>query len=167
MTKFTPKFRGGRKRHSLTRRTLLVGGAAIGAAAAAGGISWFVRSPQDVVIGVIERRLPALDMDQGELRRFAIDFLRHDSYSKTFPIAIHGLRVTGSIVFSEILRSAMPAKAGRLVSKYEREILTLFMFSTDFFDTHAKNGSRVSYLGYYDPYERPCQDPLATHVSSA
>ena len=46
-------------------------------------------------------------------------------------------------------------------SPLPREVFTDYLLSTDFFRYGADESRRVRYVGFYDPYATPCNNPLA------
>ncbi|MEM7172576.1 MAG: hypothetical protein AAF530_20585 [Pseudomonadota bacterium] len=143
-----------------TRRVFLGGGLFVGALALFGGLSWAFRSPEDLVHAVITRNLPDQRLPEADITDFARNFVLKNRPMRQNAMAVNGLRLVGPIVFSRSFQYLLPQKRAQLLVKFEREILTAFLFSTDFFEQGGKTWDDVSYLGYYDAYERPCSNPL-------
>ncbi len=146
---------------STSRRAFLGGGLFVGALVFLGGFSWFQRKPEDIVISAIRRNLPEQSLPERDLQDFATNFAAKNKQMRKNEMAVNGLRTIGPIVFSETFQSLLPTHRAQLLAKFEREIVTSFLFSTDFFQQGAQGWENVSYVGYYDPYEHPCGNPLA------
>ena len=118
---------------SLSRRTLLVGGAA-GAVVAGTGIAAIgvaeAHPAEHLVRAVIRDRFPDIRMTEDDLGRFAADFLVHG----VSPAERWMLRLAGSVpgfVSNEGLQARLPGRSGRLLA-VEDNIMNMFLLSTDF-----------------------------------
>ena len=142
------------------RRLLLVGGLTTGTFAFLGGASWLSRSGADLIASVIRRHLPDTELSDELIQTFATDFLIFNREIRKHHAAFHALRVVGPLAFSQVSGALLSTKQARLLAEFEREVVTRFLFSTDFFERGAKDWKEVTYQGFYDPYLRPCSNPL-------
>lgn len=149
-----------------SRRLFLGSGLAAGAIVLFGGASWLFRSNDDLVVSVVRRHLPDTNLSESLIRTFAADFFAYNRQIRKYLMALHGLRIVGPIVFSPSFQSVIPGRQAQLLAEFEREIVTRFLFSTDFFERGARGWEGVTYNGFYDPYLRPCSNPLARFDSS-
>jgi hypothetical protein len=148
---------------SLSRRTLLLGGAA-GAVIAGTGIAGIgvaeAHPAEHLVRAVIRDRFPDIRMTEDDLGRFAADFLVHG----VSPAERWMLRLVGSVpgfVSSGGLQARLPSRLRRKLLAVEDNIMNMFLLSTDFFLRRPEDGPMVTYRAYADPLVNPCTNPLA------
>lgn len=145
------------------RRRLLLGGTlGVGAAFAlySGGWWYFkVREPDptDIILAVLRRHLDKLIVKEEDLIAFAEAIREKHAHSKTLAwMGMVGPVYQRVDVFS--LSSASRAKMRR----FEDEIVSEFLLSTDFFHRGADESRELRYLGVFDPYKWKCMNPFAT-----
>lgn len=116
-------------------------------AASGGGLALYNarrrRDPAGVVAEVVRRRLSHLDLDPGDLGRFADDYL-----ARAGP---------GKLKKLEVLADGERSLA---LQQFEREIVAAFLLGSDFFDRPGEPEA-ASYVAFPDPYELGCANPLA------
>ncbi len=143
----------------VSRRHLLIGGAGVIAAGATGiGASFFASTPANIVTNIVRNHLPGLQMADGELRRFADEFLAADR--QTSRVEMTGMRVLAPFVNLTPIRWMVPAFVARGIDNFERRVMHEFMMATDFFQTYAVGQKTVTYYEIYSVYGAPCANPL-------
>jgi hypothetical protein len=139
----------------LSRRSFFVSGAA----AATAGVAILPLSvaarPEAAIASFIKQSLKGIAVPNETLHEFAREYLDRSGWK--------GQRLVNVAVLIENPSSVrfLPAT---LRAKYEsrlRDLLTTFLFSTDFFTSGSQDPSRTSYLAYSDPYGVGCGNPLA------
>jgi hypothetical protein len=147
----------------VSRRTLLVGGAA-GAVMAGTGLAGIgvakAHFAEDLVRAVIRERFPDIRFTEEDMGRFVADFLTYG----VSPAERWLLRVAGSVPgFSpgDGLRARLPSRLRKKLSDIEDDIMSMFLLSTDFFLRQPEDGPAVTYRAYADPLVNPCSNPLA------
>jgi hypothetical protein len=143
----------------MQRRSFLAGVA--GTLAGLSAWRWLSVRPQDVVVGVLRKRLFYLRMDEAGLARFADDVVARDTISP--------LRLRALGAFMPIYRHlALSSREGWVwkVRHGEERIITVYLMSSDFFLHGAREDRVVHYLGYYDPVKSlaACSHPFARPV---
>jgi hypothetical protein len=147
----------------LSRRTLLVGGAAGAVVAGAGlaGIGVAKAHPAEhLVRAVIRERFPDIRMTEEDMGRFVADFLTYG----VSPPERWLLRVAGSVPGLSPgggLRARLPGRLREKLSGIEDDIMSMFLLSTDFFQRQPEDGPTVTYQAYADPLVNPCTNRLA------
>ena len=143
-----------------TRRSFLFSTAGVFAIGGGGAsTSYALNSHEAMVIRIVRRRLPDLNMAEEELVEFARDFAAHDANTPRHLLAM--LRIASPVVLSNGFSVVIPQKALDLAEGYERKVLTKFFLSTDFFDSARQKGGPVTYITFADPWGAICANPLA------
>jgi hypothetical protein len=141
-----------------TRRQVLVGGAAVAAAAAFGGYEWRrLRHPSaDDLARLLRRRLGHL-----RFRDDAVDRFAHEYVARYGPQAMAAhTRATGGGLFEiDALRRHHSLERQQTILAFERRTISYFLRSTDYF--RVPSGSPVRYVAFPDPYAMPCANPFA------
>jgi hypothetical protein len=145
----------------MRRRSFLAGITGAGTLAGLSTWRWLSVRPQDVVIGVLRKRLHYLQMDEAGLARFADDVVARDTISP--------LRLRALGAFMPFYRHlALSSREGWVwkVRHGEERIITVYLLSSDFFLHGAREDRAVHYLGYYDPIRNlaACSHPFARPV---
>lgn len=144
----------------LSRRTVnvgIAGGAIIGFLGLSS--SFLANDPVTLVKRRVRHLFPGLEIDEESLQAFADDFWSRDQRSTGPQIA--ALRALGPLLYAPALRWFLPNGLDTKLTSFDRRIATAFVLSTDILAVQEEAGQRVSYIGYFDPYERPCGSPLA------
>ena len=143
----------------ISRRNLIIGGTSVTALGAVGlGTSFFSATPANIVMGIVRNHLPGLQMGEGELQRFAIDFLAADRQTKRTEML--GMRLLAPFVNLPPFRWMVPGFVSRGIGNFERRVMNEFMMATNFFQTFAVGKKKVSYIEIYSVYDAPCTNPL-------
>jgi hypothetical protein len=142
----------------IKRRTVLLGIAGIGGLP--GFLAWRVNrsTDQDAVVEVLRKRLNYLQLDQAGLRQFAEDLAaRH-------PMSSARLRILAAAtpLYTRLALSGHNV-ASNGIRHGEERVVTLYLLSSDFFQSGQDEKRPVKYLGYYDPV-RACGNPFARPV---
>lgn len=141
----------------LSRRALLVAAGAAGLSGFA-GLRFVLADPEQAIVAVLRKRLDYLRLDDDGLAAFARDVLRRDAVSKT---RLRALSAVGLMALPLDVVGVRPA----VLRNGEERIVTFYLLSTDFFANGADVSRVVRYLGYYDPFLRPCQNPFPRSVT--
>ncbi|WP_187409015.1 hypothetical protein [Saccharophagus sp. K07] len=137
---------------SLTRRKWLIfSGVGLIAASSALFASWRTAKETDIVVALLRNRLRPLRIAPGVFEQFSVEYIqtRKDYASR--------LRLLGT--FAELFSLVTPYQLlpmGHSWRRMENNIVSAFLLSTDFFQNGARTDIPVNYLGFYDPYRRPC-----------
>lgn len=142
----------------VTRRRLIAGGAA-GAAVAAGGALYLgfdaAARPEAVVAEHLKRSLPGLAVPDSELKAFAARYLRQSSWRGT------KLKAALTVMDTPAVLAFLPASFRSAYDWWSRQLLTTFLFSTDFFTSAERDARRTAYAAYADAFDLGCRNPLA------
>lgn len=65
------------------------------------------------------------------------------------------------VMDNEWSRSLLPENRRGGIERFERRVLTDFLFSTDYFTSAGQDVQRMTYVDYADPYSVGCRNPLA------
>lgn len=141
-----------------TRRTLLIGGAATIAAPPLAFVGLRgLDGPEQVIAGWLRRALPGLAVAEPELLAFARTYLDGSSASGSRP----KLETFLTVMRRPWLEPALPEEARGGYDWFTRELLTDFLFSTDFFTAAGQRPEKTRFTAFADPYAVGCRNPLA------
>lgn len=142
----------------LSRRTLLVGGAAA-AALPTGWIASRATAPrEEVVIGYLRHLLPGLAVPDNDMQAFAKTYVGQlDPQNKRQTY----FNLMFAVMANPALEGSLFSRARSAYEHVTRSMLTTFLMSTDFFSTAAQQPARTSYVAYSDPFDLGCRNPLA------
>lgn len=140
-------------RLSISRRKFLVG---MLLAIPLVKLSW-TAARKDYAPGVallVQESLSDLELEAAGLAKFAHDFVAH-----------HPKNLSKAGLFSlAVMLRGLPLLGPRLQTRLD-ETRTMaaerYLLSSNYFTAGYRKGEPVSYIQYYDPYERPCTNPLA------
>lgn len=145
----------------ITRRLFLAGGiGAVGVAGAGGVVIARARSFDEVVALIVRHNLDPIPVPAETMGAFTADLTAKHTLlfrGQTMKLA----RYVPDIYLSDTLRSMLPDGVHKSMEFVEREIMTKFLLSTDFFSQPMGPEMTISYIAYADPYETPCLNPLA------
>ena len=140
----------------ITRRTLIGGTLAAGGIAAVGGHQLLgpVADPEGAIASFIARAVPNVSENDSVVTTFAADSIEFVSnrYPGDFDIHI-------ALLANPLLVRFLPERQATFHSDFERLLVTQFMRSTDLLLTEP--GAPVNYIGFADPYQVGCSNPLA------
>lgn len=152
-------------RATLSRRALFGGAVAL---VAVPPLAWLglrgTGSPDDIVIGYLRRMLPGLAVPEADMREFASQYL------EGFGEWVRGrIRLERALLLLARpgLLDALPEKMRLGQEDAARDLLTTFLFSTDFFTTAEARPERTVYVAYADPYGVGCRNPLSCKTLDA
>lgn len=146
----------------LTRRKVLwsaLGGVVL--TGTYGVVKWFTAKPQDIIVAILHRRLGYLNLKGDDITKFSEDYLTEK--------AAFIRKLTVLSVFSDPLTYFTPypfLPFGHAFRRMEDSIVSLFLLSTDFFQNDADEKRAIEYLGFYDPFNAICRNPLMRHSFS-
>jgi hypothetical protein len=143
----------------MSRRRFLISLAALTVLVGAGGRTfWLKLQPASALIAAaLRRHLEDLIVSREDVHRFAVDHARHISPKERFALGVLA-PLAPLYVHIETLAKAF---AGKRLRRFEEAVVTNFLLGTDFFGPAADESRPIRYLGYPDPYVRPCGNPLA------
>jgi hypothetical protein len=137
---------------AISRRKVLKYSALSAALAAAGiGIVYSRATSMDVVVAVLKRRLDPLGLDVS----YALFAAQYVEFRAEFR---DKLRMLGSLAW--FFRIGSPYEwlpMNHPLRRMEDNIVSNFMLSTDYFEHGKAEGRQIRYVGWHDPYERPCR----------
>jgi hypothetical protein len=142
----------------MSRRGVLLGGAAAGIVPLALAGSYLTSSREEIVIGYLRSVLPQLAVQETDLQSFAL------SYTDLLdPTGRRKLYYDSIFFFLEnpSLQGVIPARYEHGYELITRSLLTTFLLSTDFFKEAGQKPERTSYVAFADPYDVGCSNPLA------
>lgn len=137
----------------LTRRNLLLF-SGLGFLAASGAAlfrSWATATETDIIVAILRNRLHPLKIEVEIFKQFSVEYI------ETRKEYADRLRFLGT--FAELFSVITPYQLlpkGHPWRRMENNIVSTFLLSTDFFQNGARTDIPVKYLGFYDPYRRPC-----------
>lgn len=141
----------------LSRRGLLIGGGL--AAVAAPTILAFdlLIRPHHAITAHLRRLLPHLAVETKDILVFAEQFLRETGGS------LRHWREMGtmSLAFAPAL---IQERLGSHPGPWSEELLTKFLFSTDFFGAANRDPTKTRYVAYADPWALGCANPLSAKI---
>lgn len=119
---------------------------------------WFARSSRSFLRGILYERLSYVSAPEGVVEQFLDDALRvireddlnRATYFSAFAIVLYPFERLGWMEYSESLE------------EFKEGLARQFLLSTDFFYGKTENSAELRYLGWHNPYERPCANPFAT-----
>lgn len=138
---------------NLTRRRLLMGGAAVGALGLGVGVYGATAGPYDFFAGMLRSQLPGVNISDDTIRQFAEDSLlnRNADFAPKLKVLAAGVRVAGF----DAVAGAMSGNFS--FQKFNREFLTNFLVNSNFFDLADPTTEEVEYFGM----GRYCTNPFA------
>jgi len=142
----------------VTRRNLLIG---IGAAAALPS-GWLAAhaatSRASIIADYVRGQLPGLAVSDTNMQGFSEEYLKRY-------VEGYGRKIYHEAIFlmlaNPFVATASPDPVRSAFDKFSRTLLTKFLMSTDFFGAAGQRPENVTYLGFSDPYEFACSNPLA------
>ncbi len=143
----------------INRRTVLIASAStVGLSLSVLGIGYGANTPEKIIENIVRVRLPKLEMTQADMTAFVSDFIESDTDTSALEMSV--FRVMAPFVNLPPFRWMLPGKATRTIENFHQRVLTEFMMGSDFFETYAEGNPKVSYTGLFDPYQKPCGNPL-------
>lgn len=128
----------------------LLGAGSILAAAGYWGLSSFESSIKDIIM----EDTKGLQLEEGTIDRFLADAKKEIFWHE------YDLTKKGFIVAHTWLGSGfLPYKLK--YSQYRSKVVGTFLLSTDFFMHKMDENRTISYVGFYNPYRRPCASPFS------
>lgn len=114
-------------------------------------LTWKKTKETDIIEAILKRRLGMLNIDRETFKIFSNEMIKHrQSYAKQ-------LKVLG--MFSGLLSVVTPYNIlpmSHPIRRLENYTVSNFLLATDFFQNGADISREIKYLGFYDPYKRPC-----------
>ena len=146
----------------ISRRMWLAGGVAAlgtaGGAAAAGAHLWrrLTHPAAGDLARLIWHRLGHLPLDPAGVDAFADEYARRYGMA---PARVHHERTLGGLLRHDSMLAYLPEERRQAIVDFERGLVSRYLLSTTYF--RAPAGETVRYIGFADPYEMVCTNPLA------
>lgn len=141
----------------ISRRWVLRGGAAAGAAMTVGGAWALYRSPGKLLVDVLAKALPGVKFDPEGLAFFQRDFYANYFEATATQVKLRAVSMGSGVVGLDTM-SSIGAVRGNLL-ELEREAVTVFLSNSDFFLLDDPTVDPVMYFGI--DKGRPCANPFA------
>lgn len=138
---------------NISRRTMILGGLLGGGLVVIGGSLYWMTG--ESVEDMIKRRLGYLKLNDGVVAEFANAFRASQPAKATLLQRV--MQDPGKAIRAVLSGSRGLGK----LSQAEERVCTMFLFSTDFFQTGADVNRRPNYLYFADPYASPCTNAVA------
>lgn len=144
---------------TLSRRTFILSALAASISLYVGGW-WGVKvrnnDSTDTIAAIVYKHLGYLDLDEQGVRDFATDLNERLDGSTNRVLSWLGLFHP---LYAHIDVFEMTPATDQF-KRFEEGVVERYLLSSDFFLYDADADRTVQYLGYYDPHERPCANPL-------
>lgn len=123
---------------------------------------WFFkarkRQAADMIISILHKKLPYLELDETGLNNFALDFQKTLSEKQVLIGKWAGLLIP---VYSVVdIFKIVPFS--KKFEQFEGFVVTIFLLSSDFFYNGADTSRVIKYRSLYDPFESGCDNPFVT-----
>lgn len=146
----------------ITRRNFLLASVSTLAISGTYGVfKWFTAKPEDIITAIIQRRLGYLNINDDDIAKF--------SKSYTMNKTDHVKKLTLLSVFATPLQYFTPYPYLQYKHSFHRledSVVSLFLLSTNFFQNNANEKIKIQYLGFYDPFNTVCRNPLMRQINS-
>lgn len=141
---------------SLSRRALLLGGAAVTGALLTVGI--LRDGMAEYIDALLLRHFGETVARASATQRFVADFLAdRRSAGPTIKRLRDEIAFDGQLVYTSPLRNQRQS--------FDTQVLQAFLMATDIIKS-IERGSELTYFGLHDPYLRPCVNPLSVQFSA-
>ncbi|MCB9030655.1 MAG: hypothetical protein H6619_06345 [Deltaproteobacteria bacterium] len=110
------------------------------------------RDKHSVIEDAISLKLPYLDLEQAEIRRFAQDFISEygDEYQKSF---------------EQIRFQVFPfGRISRATDDFKDHVAQVFIQSSNLWTVPFDDSKKVKYIALYDPYIAGCNNIFAEFI---
>lgn len=146
----------------LSRRNLLIAGAAAGVVPAFIATRAVARTPQDTIVDHLRSTTGNRKISTANLYQFADKYvtIRRPAFGAKFDAAM-------VIMDNPWSKALLPPGRRTVYEGFERSLLTDFLFSTDFFTSGGRDMKRMAYEDFADPYSVGCRNPLASFEPEA
>lgn len=105
-------------------------------------------TPEEAAVGLIMNEFQYLHLDGNGVEQFAVDYFKANKKLSRF-----------SVQFK--MKSYYFAKINGNQSQLVSELISKYLFSTDFFLNKMDETKPVKYLGIFNPYKTPCANPFS------
>jgi hypothetical protein len=105
-------------------------------------------TPEEAVVGLIRNEFPYLQLDQKGVEQFAIDYYKANKKLSSFAVQLK-------------MKTCYFAKLDRNQSELVSDVISKYLFATDFFLNKMDETKPVNYLGMFNPYKTPCANPFS------
>ncbi len=163
-----PESTSSAKPSTLTRRGMLLIGAAGIAAGGLGGAAWIAtRDPKDLIIALLQHALPNITIDMPSAQVFAEHFMaefyeRFKTSGVDFEQLVSAAKIQGAEGVREIVGTARFAAMGPFEARaydLSRRAVTRFLMNSNFF--HLSDPTAEPIVYNFLPFGTPCTSPFA------
>ncbi len=141
----------------VTRRNLLIGGAAVAVLPAGLLASHAATSRSSMIVDYLRRQLPGLAIPDATLEQFAEEYLDQRVFDPGFSVYYNAMFL---MLANPMVAAAAPGRAKAAFEQFSRGLLSRFMLATDFFGAAEQQPERTHFIGT-DPYASGCANPIA------
>jgi hypothetical protein len=150
-------------RKTMTRRALVVAGAA-SVAAAAGLPAWNAASdPRSTIRAMVMRHIGSAPVEPGAVDAFVEDFVRHEKRLRRDGFAIGN--VCEAFGIDDIVRACV--NNAKYLHRVEEQVIDLFVRSSDLLAADRRPTDPIRYIAFWDPYAAACRNPFADLTQEA
>jgi len=143
----------------LNRRAFIFSGATVAGFSIFGSAFAALVSNERLVADIVRRHLTFPGIGEEDIIDFAHAYV--GELGKASWVKVTFLRLLSPILYSnDIVHGYLPEFLQEDLGSFERTVFTEFILSTNLLDESRAATDPVSYLGYYDPHEKPCAYPL-------
>jgi hypothetical protein len=111
---------------------------------------------ETVVLKILKQDLKALNIQEKHFKRFIADAQNSSYVSK---VMFDKKKKVFISIFHILPKVGLPGESK--YSELRQRIVSDFLLSTDFFVNGMDPTKDVKYVGLFDPYLRPCQNPFS------
>lgn len=109
------------------------------------------------IISILKDTLQGMQWQESDLQSFAQDFIQEEGYTWK-----QSLRICLYASFYESFRQPIHLQnAHQRYQDFRHYITTTFLLSTNFISQQLDETKAIEYLGFYNPYLRPCSNPFS------
>ncbi len=111
---------------------------------------------ESFVFRMLKRDLKTLNVEEQDLKRFIADARKTNYWKKN---SIDSKKRAFLLLFYFIPNIGLPYQFK--FAQIKGRIVGTFLLSTDFFLNKMDESKKIKYIGFYDPYLRPCMNPFS------
>lgn len=144
----------------VSRRKLLIGAGAA-AALPTGWLAVHANTWRSTIIAdYLRGQLPGLAVSSTNMEQFAEQYVERDLSGGGYRAMVHHEKMF-LMLANPMLAAVAPEATRSAFEALTRGLMTKFLLSTDFFGAGGQRPESTTYVGFSDPYESACSNPLA------
>lgn len=120
--------------------------------------SFFVSTFEKVIFKILSKDLSHLNINEQLFTQFIREARENNHWNKKFFNNKKQMLVRAYYLLTYI---PIPLPYEYKYLQYRSEIVGDFLLSTDFFMNKMDVNKKITYLGLYNPYKRPCSNPFS------